>query len=271
MNKIAVLFSGGIDSSLVACIAADQAEEVHLITCITQCIIAPDNMDDRIKVLKKKFPKVKFIHKIISAEKVLKRMWNSFFVEDLIRYGSYRTYPCANCKLSMHIRGIAYCLDNSINKVFCGANVMMSFNPEQNYKGIKILKEFYKRYGIDYDAPVFWYENVDIMLLNRYDSFKNDPVIVKNLIRGISTSDVAKKYGIGKGDMKLNVKNQYSSQPLCKQSTYSTYYLQYYFLPKNGFERLEQMMHSRMRFQLNKMGKELDKYRIAKKSKMFCE
>ncbi len=268
-NKIGVLFSGGVDSSLVATIAADKVKEVHLITCITQCLVAPDNMKERVNFLRNKYPDTKFVHVMLSAKNVLKRLWNGEALKDLFIAGIYRTYPCANCKLSMHIRALVYCIENNVKTLYCGANVMMSFNPEQNYKGINILKEFYRSYGIEYDAPVFWYENVDIMLMHRFKEFTEDKVINGNILRGRSTSDEAIARGVGKGDMKLDVKNQYSSQPLCTQSTYSTYFLLYFYLPLFGFDRLENVMHRKMRSHLAAAKKEIDRYIRDRKNPVF--
>ena len=37
MEKIAVMYSGGVDSTLVADMAATDADEIYLLTCISNC------------------------------------------------------------------------------------------------------------------------------------------------------------------------------------------------------------------------------------------
>ena len=58
MEKIAVMYSGGVDSTLVADMAATDADEIYLLTCISNCHLkdetaehAYERMRPRVKLL----------------------------------------------------------------------------------------------------------------------------------------------------------------------------------------------------------------------------
>ncbi|MFC1514904.1 hypothetical protein ACFL5X_03285 [Candidatus Omnitrophota bacterium] len=187
-EKIAVLFSGGVDSLLVAAKVSKKAKEIYLLTCVTQFITFQENVKKAMEILQKQFPDNLFISVMLSAKNILKLLWDGRALRDIFKVGFYRAYPCAVCKFSMHVRALVYCIENKINQVYDGANVMMSFNPCQNNKGRQALEEFYRFYGITYQSPVYWYENVDIMLFSRFSEFRDDSLIQRKIVRGKSTN-----------------------------------------------------------------------------------
>lgn len=55
-EKVAILFTGGRDSSLVACLESLQDKEVHLITCNSGIGIKSELSEMRVKELIERFP-----------------------------------------------------------------------------------------------------------------------------------------------------------------------------------------------------------------------
>jgi len=256
----AVLFSGGVDSTLVAAKVAGKFGRVHLVTCLTQCMAPPKDMGPRVRVLREKFPDTEFIHVILSAEKLTKFLWDGLAFRELLTVGFYRTFPCSPCKLAIHARALAYCLEHNIKAVYDGANVMMSCYPSQHPDGVKRLVAFYRRYGVTLESPIYWYRNVDLYLLYRFKEFRLKKEIQERLLKDMDSNREAERLGLVSGDVKLDVKRQFATQPLCIQSVYSTYFLEFFFLPLFGFRRLEKTMMKRMDAQLECVQKLLDEY-----------
>lgn len=57
---------------------------------------------------------------------------------------------CLGCRLAMHIESIIYCIKNDIHIVADGSVKYQNDFPEQNGVAIKIFRELYKKYGIEY-------------------------------------------------------------------------------------------------------------------------
>lgn len=271
-NKAAVFFSGGVDSTLVALHVAEQFAHVTLITCITHNHIAPTKLHEVVRYVQEKAPNTVIESVVLPAKKIMAKIWNGLYLKDMLTVGVYRTYPCTPCKFAMYIRGLVYCLNHDITHIFDGSNIMMSFDPCQNYHGQAMLQSFFLKYGIIYEAPVYWYENEDIMFLSQISEFIDDPYIQAHLLKGQKTQDEAKKRGMGKGDMKLDTQTQYAYQPLCTQSVYVTYFIRYFYLPTYGYKKLENVMKTRLQNQISYIGKSLDAYIKDKSHKhILCE
>lgn len=78
MEKIAVMYSGGVDSTLVADMAATDADEIYLLTCISNCHLkdetaehAYERMRPRVKLLENRHPSKKFTHIILISKQFL--------------------------------------------------------------------------------------------------------------------------------------------------------------------------------------------------------
>ena len=67
MKTVAILFTGGKDSSLVACLEASKGNEIHLLTCNSGIGIKSELSQLRVNELIEPFPEVDMIRTILST------------------------------------------------------------------------------------------------------------------------------------------------------------------------------------------------------------
>ena len=115
MEKIAVMYSGGVDSTLVADMAATDADEIYLLTCISNCHLkdetaehAYERMRPRVKLLENRHPSKKFTHIILNSKKIQAYLWNHLAFKDLATVGLWRNQPCACCSSATFFRIFAW-------------------------------------------------------------------------------------------------------------------------------------------------------------------
>ncbi len=153
---IAVLFSGGCDSTLASAIAAERASEVRLLTYRRLGIFkagAPLAMADR---LKKKYPGTAFRFEIMDISREYSQLCYENYFVNIMKHGIKLVSVCGLCRLAMHWRTIIYCLENGINEVYDGAVEKAKTFPEQNRRiMIDSVKTLYSHFGIDYSNPVY--------------------------------------------------------------------------------------------------------------------
>jgi len=154
-GEIAVLYSGGSDSTCAAALAAEKFERVHLLTYKRFGISFAENSLLNAQKLKDKFGKEKITHSILDVDKLCRHVSYSKYLYYAKKYGFF-LLTCGPCKLTLHLRSLIYCLDEHIGCVCDGANKNMAgIFPDQMQEVIDSLRELYLSYGIKYITPVF--------------------------------------------------------------------------------------------------------------------
>jgi 7-cyano-7-deazaguanine synthase in queuosine biosynthesis len=155
MKKEAViLYSGGLDSSAVACIYADQGyNRLELLTFDNGTQGHLELSKVKIPELKKKFPDTEINHQILSSKYLFKKMTLEKIEEDSKKYSS--NLLCVGCKISMHSEAIIYALNNGIYLIADGFAERQSEFPEQDISFIKEMKKFQNSFGINYECPLY--------------------------------------------------------------------------------------------------------------------
>lgn len=154
-ESVAILFSGGTDSTLTAALLEKSFNKIHLVTYNRFGFHETDNTAIQAKLLKDKFGAERFIHEILNVDKLFKHISYESYFKNIRKYGLFNLSTCGLCKLSMHVRTIKYCNDNGIKHVADGANQAMSMFPAQMKGVIDELKKMYEHFGIIYFNPVF--------------------------------------------------------------------------------------------------------------------
>lgn len=168
-NKdVSVLFSGGSDSTLAAAICADQYRKVHLLNFHHSGMQQIEKSSVNVERLRKRFGKDKFIFKRFNIEELFKKLYYTDYLHDLKHYGAFLSAATCNiCQLAMHAATIIYGLKHGIKYACDGykrekEHVYIVMSQE----GIKLLKKFYSKYGIEYDNPVHNILRTDWALYN---------------------------------------------------------------------------------------------------------
>nr|BDT30127.1 7-cyano-7-deazaguanine synthase [Bacteriovorax sp. HI3] len=154
-KAVAILFSGGTDSTLTAAMLQENFEKVHLVTYDRFGFHATDNTAIQTQALKEKYGEERFVHTFLNVDKLFQHVSYENYFENIKKHGLFNLSTCGLCKLSMHVRTIKYCIDNEVYFVADGANQAMTMEPAQMKPVIDEMKRMYAHFGITYFNPVF--------------------------------------------------------------------------------------------------------------------
>jgi len=160
-GQVAVLFSGGTDSTLTSALVQERFETVHLVTYNRMGFHSTENTGVNAQMLKDRYGDERFVHEIIRVEKLFKWISYERYLQNIYRHGLYMLSTCGLCKLAMHMRTVKYCVDHGIHHVADGANQAMSMFPAQMKPVIEKMQEMYEHFGVTYGNPVFELEGHD--------------------------------------------------------------------------------------------------------------
>ena len=201
-NEVALMFSGGVDSTATAVMLAERYEKVHLV-CYRNGYghYYHHRTEDRVRELNRRLGD-RFVFSLIS----IKDSFDEILVNDVLRdYQDYRSgfIWFMGCKMAMHLRSIIYCLEHGVVISTDGSNSDTDEMVEQSLLSLSLIQHFYEDHLVTFGTPV--YE------VRRSDS--------RELIR-----DLGLKMGVQVMDRHLCI------QPTCLAG--ELYYLPYLFFNK---------------------------------------
>ncbi len=158
-EKVAVLFTGGRDSSLVACLEALQGKEVHLLTCNSGIGIKSELSEIRVEELKNRFPEQIVGRTVLPTYGLFRSIAISNLEEDFKRWGI--NLVLLGDKLAIHAAATVYCLQNGITRIVDGCVGYQKDLAEQKDVAIEILITFEEKYGITYECPIYHFGSQD--------------------------------------------------------------------------------------------------------------
>lgn len=149
----AILFSGGLDSSLAVCDMIEKGYDVHLLHYDTGALISNNLIKIRYAELKKIYEEciVDLYERNISG--LFRRIALVSLEEDIKKYGV--SLICVGCKLAMHVQCIIYCKNNGIKCVADGSTERQKRYGEQREVSLEFVKKFYQEYDIEYKNPIY--------------------------------------------------------------------------------------------------------------------
>ena len=160
MDEVAVLYSGGSDSTCTAVLAARAHPRVHLLTCMRLGMVHVERSNTNFRKLQEMFGPDRFRRPdLMPVDRLFRHLSYHGYLGDLRRHGLMVLTTCGVCKLAMHSRALLYCRAQGIRKVWDGANRNMYIFPEQMLSVLDLLRDLYARHGITYENPVFDYED----------------------------------------------------------------------------------------------------------------
>ncbi|RID88372.1 hypothetical protein D1953_04095 [Peribacillus asahii] len=158
-KKVAVLFTGGRDSSLVASLEALQGNEVHLLTCNSGIGIGSELSQIRVDQLKARFPEQIACREILPTYGLFRSVAIENLEADFRRWGI--NLVLLGDKLAIHAAATVYCLQNGISRMVDGCVGYQEDLAEQKEVAIELLKDFERQYGIEYESPIYNYGSKD--------------------------------------------------------------------------------------------------------------
>jgi PP-loop superfamily ATP-utilizing enzyme len=152
-KTVALLFSGGRDSSLACGVLAKKGYKIHLLTFNNGATIRQDLAEHRYKELSEKFPDAIIKRAIIPSYGLFKDLGLKNLEKDIKKYET--NLICMGCKLSMHVISLIYCLENDIPIIADGYTDYQKKWIEQMPEAIEAVKKFHEEYHIKYINPVY--------------------------------------------------------------------------------------------------------------------
>jgi len=152
-KEVAVLFSGGRDSTLVACLLALKGIKLHLLTGSCGLGIGTEIVETRFQELSRKFSD-NIIH------------WKTLDIKGLLGAvafrnieGDFRQYQknliLLGEKMALHTEAVLYCLSLGIKYIADGTTKYQAHLAEQSPEAVTFFRKFSEEYGIQYLTPVY--------------------------------------------------------------------------------------------------------------------
>ena len=159
-DDVAVLFSGGVDSTTVAVLAAERFKRVHLLTFNTGFLYNMDLSCKHVITLREIFGDDVIRHEIINIRRVWRNIQHMNITKALRRFKSWFIL-CMGCKLTMHSATIRYCREHGIKTAYGGENKCQEQYPEQKQAILDEIQHLYQEYDITYKSPVYDYTSME--------------------------------------------------------------------------------------------------------------
>lgn len=159
-KRCVVLYSGGLDSSLAACLMIEQGYDVDLLHMNQGALISNHLSKIRYQEIKEIYPKSNITLSYMQVAGYFRSIALASIENDILENGV--NLVCIGCKLAMHAKAIIHCLNNNIKNVADGATKRQERYGEQRKCAIERIRKLYQKYGINYVNPVYEYEKTDI-------------------------------------------------------------------------------------------------------------
>ena len=232
-NRVAILFSGGTDSTVVAAQAAQHFNEIHLLSFTRLGIYKMNNVQRVITILEKKFPRTRFIPQLIDIDQIYAQLSYQSYCKNLLKHRFMNLATCGICKLAMHVQTINYCLKHSISQVMDGANHSMDIYPAQMTEVISEISALYLAYGITHSCPVYYFDNEE------NTSFVEQKINRSKHKHGLgqSTSELLYNWGLASERYLKGSPEDRKRQGRCFQNMILHLYVKKLFLPFSTYEK----------------------------------
>ena len=150
-KKIAILFSGGVDSTATAVYFLKQGHETHLLTFDNGAEKWLELAGYKADWIKKQFPE-RCSWRLLDSTTLFHELAIRPLDQDVKKFGNL---VCCGCKLAMLCEAIVYCKQNGIARLADGFQRQQDYYPEQTPDYMVPADRFARGYGIRYLHP-FW-------------------------------------------------------------------------------------------------------------------
>ncbi len=150
-TRIAILFSGGVDSTATAIYFLKQGYDTRLLTFDNGAEKWLDLAEYKAEWIKKQFPE-RCSWELLDSTHLFHELAIRSLEKDVKKYGNL---VCCGCKLAMLCEAIIYCRRNGISMLADGFQRAQDYYPEQTPDYMIPADGFARAYGIQYLHP-FW-------------------------------------------------------------------------------------------------------------------
>jgi len=151
---IAVLFSGGVDSTAVAIHLLREGREARLLTFDNGAEKWLELAELKAGYVRKRFPGL-CTWELLDSTSLFHDLAIAPMVEDVKKHGKGGNLVCCGCKLAMLGEAIVYCRGNGIPEIADGFQMGQDYYPEQTEEYIVPAGRFARSYRVRYVHPLW--------------------------------------------------------------------------------------------------------------------
>jgi hypothetical protein len=226
---VAVLFSGGTDSTASAALLAQRFDEVHLLTFDRHGFHDAGNSGRNAALLAERFPDTRFVHRVLETSALGAWISEHQRWKHLRRHGFMTLQACGHCALANHVAGLAWCLRHGLGHLADGITHDWPFFPGHMDAVIERLSAFHEGFGVRYHTPVLHCE-IDKPL--RYIDKLTGAVGVEPPPEVETTGRILQRLGLSERASYKGTELDHRSQARCRQFMLPNLYIYWYFLPR---------------------------------------
>lgn len=156
-KEVAIMFSGGLDSTCATIHYLEQGYHTHLIVFDNGAISYLEQIREKLPYLEKINADGKVKFQVISIRHLMRALVFDDLVEDIL--ASEEDMTCVGCKIAMTTEMIAYCLKRNITLMADGYRKSQDYHPEQTKTFVEKIDDFVAEHGIQYEHPVYRAKN----------------------------------------------------------------------------------------------------------------
>lgn len=153
-TRVAILYSGGTDSTAAAALMAQQFDEIHLLNYRRLGFAGSENSSYNARKLAARFPDKRFIHWIYETTPLVRWVAGHRRLHHVTRHGFMTLQNCGHCALANHVATLAHCLHHDVHHLADGITRDWPFFPGHMDPVIERLRGLAKRFDITYHTPV---------------------------------------------------------------------------------------------------------------------
>jgi hypothetical protein len=153
-EKCILNFSGGTDSTCVAALLTERFQEIHLLTFFEEGTKNSPAPLANVERLQKHFPKTKFIHSLLSTDKLVRAISYRRYFTRLQRHGFFQLATPGFSSLSWQLRAIVYAKQHGIQHIADGLTRELMQFPGHRDEVIAEFRKLHASFGLQYENPV---------------------------------------------------------------------------------------------------------------------
>lgn len=202
-KRCAVLFSGGLDSSLAVCRMVEKGYVPELLHFNQGALISNNLVSIRYNELKAVYNDYLGDIHFFNVSGLFRRIALVPLEEDIKKYNI--SLVCLGCKLAMHAQSVIFCKKNDISVIADGSNERQKRYGEQRKIALDFIRDLYNQYKILYENPVYNLDKKDIKygLFDRGITIQSleDTCLFSNTF-SIASDDAIDKYLVSKKQLR---------------------------------------------------------------------
>ncbi len=153
-SRVAILYSGGTDSTASAALMAQQFDEIHLLNYRRHGFVGAEHSSYNAAKLAARFPDRKFVHWIYETTPLAKWIADHRRLHYVTRHGFMTLQNCGHCALANHMATLAHCLRHDVHHLADGITRDWPFFPGHMDPVIERLRGLARRFDVTYHTPV---------------------------------------------------------------------------------------------------------------------